>query len=693
MRLLIFGRWAYPRRMGHAVLEFGEDGELVTAPPCPIEVLNGSWLLEVQPGVPVAPQVRGPLRIEVGASSLRVSGDIYTRHAAATGAPPDPPSPGYPSFPMAQYSWYFRSSGATYADGTLTVAIVRHLWNPATQEFLSTDPGTLTLSFLVAAQELRGTLRIGGTTSAARAVKTSELYRGCHLEVDAMVNRRFPVSATIGSGAVATLRSVYASAGWDVTVTTDEIDVPDDPSLTVAELQTLIAAHRQSFPDEVWRLWLLVGSAQGTTFGLMFDDDSAPRQGAVGFADARFDDRPLIAAAARKQPLHAVPSAFLRTLIHEAGHAFNLFHPKNDVHAPGLGTEIMNQTGDVMGFATEANPYPDNAAFVFSEHDRQSLIHSPDPQVRPGWKNFGWGHGSLSAGLPVPVDVAGLAARDADEGLSLAVVLPAQAFVGEYVTAEVRLTNTGDQPRDVTGLLTLAEGDLVFIRTSPQGHLDHVLDIALGCGPRPLVRLEPGDSVANHVQVFFTNQGVTFEHPGRHTVVAQLHTDPVTTVYSAPVTIDIRTPASATELDISGKTLSGGVGRAFALGDFATDDTARAVLTDLAESHSDTDTGAASALVMANSLGRSFTDFASRLSRDADSSESERFLNLAVRGRSARRAVELAVTVASPTEKDAPVVADTLGVLRRDANDRGESGAGLAAAVRVAEDFVEARAR
>ena len=111
---------------------------------------------------------------------------------------------------------------------------------------------------------------------------------------------------------------------------------------------------------------------------------------------------PRIAANARNQPLNNVPAAFLRTLVHEAGHALNLFHPKHDVHQPPIGTEIMNQTGDVIGFATSANPYPRNAAFVFSGHDRTSLIHSPDPQVRPGWKNFGWGHGSLSAGLPRP---------------------------------------------------------------------------------------------------------------------------------------------------------------------------------------------------------------------------------------------------------------------------------------------------
>ncbi|BEL06506.1 hypothetical protein Q0Z83_046970 [Actinoplanes sichuanensis] len=698
-------------------LTFGTDGELITtvdeAGPCAIELLNGSWLIEVQPRNPtvLTPVVRGHLRIEVAPAALRVSGDIYTRRAglvppagASSAVTPEPDeagtvAPWYPSFPKSQYSWYLRSAGATYADGVLTVTIVRHLWNRSTQEFAATDTGTLTLrcrrGLIAGPQQMPGTLRVGGSVSTVQVTKTSTLYRGCHVEVDAMVNRRFPVSATIGSGAVATFQSVYATAGWDLRVTTDEINLPEDSNLTNPELQALLTGHQQSSDDELWRLWLLIGSAQGDVLGIMFDDDTAPRQGAVGFADARLGNRPEIAASARDQPLNNVPAAFLRTLVHEAGHALNLFHPKHDVHAPGIGTEIMNQTGDVLGFASAGNPYPGNASFLFSEHDRLSLVHAPDPQVRPGWKNFGWGHGTLSAGLPTAVDVAGLAVEDDADGLELTLGLPAQAYVGEFITAEVVLTNTGGHAREVTGLLTLAEGDLVFLRTSPQGRLDHLLDVTVGCGPRPMVRLGPGESVTGRVQVYFTNQGVTFELPGRHTVVARLVVDPITTVSSEPVPIDIRTPASDTEVAISAKTLSPGVGRALALGDFTRDETARAILTDLAESHPDTDTGAASALVMANSLARSFTDFRADTTRAADPDESARFLDLALGGRSAARAVELAVTVAAPTEKDAPVVADTLARLRRQAAPTADAGGDgdLAAAERVAEDFMRVRAR
>ena len=742
-----------------APLEFDADGELILPDPvirpemltraCPIGTLDGSWLLELERRTVFGPEVRGAMRIEVGASSLRVSGDMYSRRvfppvlteverplpfplpeprpqpfggdAEADGAEPDPGEDDapvlseltafnlrwYPAFPASQYTWYFRSNGATYSGGTLTVQIVRHLWNRTTQEFVSTDTGTLTLrcrrplvvtatsALLGSSQRMTGTLSIGGTVTNVTASKTSPMYRGCRIEVDAMVNRAFPASATIGSGAAASVRSVYASAGWDVTVVTDEINVPEDAALTNAELATLMTGHRQAVAGDGWRLWLFVGSAQGGLFGIMFDDDTVPREGAAGFADVRLGNDSFIAAGARGRPLDEVPAAFLRTLVHEAGHAFNLWHPKHDVHNPGIGTEIMNQTGDVMGFATSANPYPGNASFLFSDHDRTSLIHSPDPQVRPGWKNFGWGHGDLSAGLPAPVDAAGLWGDQGDDGLELTVAMPAQAFVGEYVTAEVVLTNVSDQARTVTTLINLSEGDLVFLHTPPDHSLQHLVDVAIGCGPRPMAVLQPGESIRNHVQVFFTNQGVTFTEPGRHTVAAQLEVDPVTTVRSAPVTVDVRGPASDAEVDISAKTLTPGVGRAIALGDFATDASARAVLTDLAEQHSDTDTGAAGALVLANALARSFSDFRTRDVREAAPDDAAHFLELALQGRSAERVAALAVTVASPTEKQAPVVADTIAALKARAKGGARSAAGkdVAEAERIAADFVSPEGR
>ncbi len=654
--------------------------------PCSLSTLNGSWLiqLEDEPGI-IRTAVRGLMRIEVGSASLRISGDVYAVRRrfppvpvpfpftpVGPGTDTAPAAPTYPSFPPAQYSWYFRSTGVTYSGGELHFDLVRHLWDRTSQQFTSTDTGVMTLtcrrSLLVPAgtpASMTGFLRVGGRTWKVTATKTSDFYRGCSVEVDVMTSRTWPESATTGLGVMTDFRQVYASAGWDVTVSVDELDVPADASLTVAELESLITGHRGAGSGERWRLWLLVGSAQGGLFGLMFDDDTVPREGAVGFADATLTADPRIAPSAQNQALNNVPAAFLRTMVHEAGHAFNLFHPKHDIHNPPIGVEIMNQTGDVIGFATSSQTYPGNASFAFAPHDRDSLIHSPDPQVRPGWKNFGWGHGDLSVGLPTPADGVGFAVADDSEGIEVRLVVPTQVYVGEYVIAALTLTNTGSAPRAVTARLNLAEGDVRLLRVGPTGHSEAIRDVVVACGPRPMTELAPGSSVTAYLQIFYTSVGVTFDNPGRHQVVAEVEVDAFTTGRSAPVTLDVRPASTTTELDIAGATLVPDVGRAIAIGDFGAHDDARALLTGVAEQHSDSDTGAACALVMVNALGGRHVNYRTGFTRDAEPDDAAHFLDLAVKGRSAERLLELAVTVASPVEKSAPVVADTLARVKR----------------------------
>src|SRR4029453_1730463 len=116
------------------------------------------------------------------------------------------------------------------------------------------------------------------------------------------------------------------------------------------------------------------GSAQGGLFGIMFDDIPPHREAAAGFFDSTIPDDPVIQVTAPNKKIGEVPAAFLRTLVHEAGHAFNLFHPKHEVHTVPIGTTIMNQTGDVMQFAGPSNPYPGNITFAFDDHNRTSLI-------------------------------------------------------------------------------------------------------------------------------------------------------------------------------------------------------------------------------------------------------------------------------------------------------------------------------
>ena len=599
---------------------------------CSLNSLNGSWLLELTPDTPFGfplQNIRGPMRIEASAARTRVSGDVYVQRLInppiAAAALQSPIGAGvrikrnwYPSFPQSQYRWYFRSQGVTYSGGVLSFPFERRLWDAATQEFAGTDSGRMRLTCRATKFKppwapqptirMTGTATIGGRPYRVTATKTSPFHRGCRVEVDVMTGRQWPATAPgCGGGQTFTFTGVYRDAGMDFIASVNQINVPTDPVLTTAELHTLLATHQTAVAagNVSWRLWLLVGSRdQVGNFGVMFDQIAPHRQGAVGFADPTLPNNPVIEASARGQALGNVPLAFLRTLIHEAGHAFNLFHPKHDVHMPPVGTEIMNQTGDVIGFATAANPYPCTATMGFDDHSGTSLTHSPDPQVKPGWKEFGWGHSTTFAGVGEPTDAGGLhGADDEHPGLSLELTLPAQIQRGEFVYATVTLTNSGDEPRNVNAALNLAEGDLWLSLVTPAGELVDVRDVVLACGPARLAELAPGEQLASRVALLYTSTGVTFDQPGTYTLHAEYNAGevPGEIVRSEPAQVVVRPAASEPERELERLTTGDDVGLAFALGDYGAAPEAREKLERVMDEFAHTDTGAASALVIANS--------------------------------------------------------------------------------------------
>ncbi len=654
--------------------------------PCSLTTLNGSWLLQLTPQFPFAnpfQEIRGPMRIEAGAGSLRISGDIYLRRVLVAAAT-EPASPlhhrlligknWYPAFPQSEYRWYFRSRGVTYSKGVLSFPFERRLWDVPTQEFTGLDRGSMRLTCTASlirppwapqpTIQMKGSAVIGGRRFDVTATKTSPFHRGCRVEVDAMSGRQWPATAlACGSGSAVTFAGVYRAAGMDFTATVNELNVPADPVLTTAEMHTLLATH-QAAPatgDHSWRLWLLVGSAdQQGNFGIMFDQVAPHRQGAVGFADPTLPVNPMIEAGAQGQALGNVPLAFLRTLIHEAGHAFNLFHPKHDIHAVPVGTTIMNQTGDVISFATAANPYPCTATMGFDDHNRTSLIHSPDPQVKPGWKQFGWGHSSTFAGVGEPTDAAGLQAAALEEpGLRVELELPQQAQRGEFVVAAVTVRNTGEEPRQVSAALNLAEGDLWLSVVTPAGQRLDVRDVVLACGPQRLVELAPGDHISGQIELLYTSTGVTFDQPGKYSLHAEYDTgDPAGEVIrSNTAEVVVRPATSEDGLAVERLATDDDVGLAFALGDYGAAPETFEKLDTLMREFGESDTGAASAMVIANSAARPLRDLrADEEARSPDTELVQEALEIALSAGPPEEVARLAAAVVSPIEPEAPLL-------------------------------------
>lgn len=652
--------------------------------------LDGSWFLQITPRGPrTHVDVRGPMRIEVAPPKLRISGDIYVNMPTADGRPIEILRPitehallfgvnWYPQLPLVDYSWYFRSVGVTFEAGTLVFKFERHLWNRTTQEFIGQENSGKDNGFMefdcAAAEsfshpllpqptlQITGTAHVGGEIYDAVMTKTSPYYRGCAIEVDVMANRQFPLTANTIAGTAVSFTSIYHTAGMDCLVTIDNRDLPEDAELSTIELQTALSTHRRpSGTTKEWRMWLLVGSAQGSLFGLMFDDAEPYREGTCGFFDPILPDDSGVAPSARNKKLGEVPEAFLRTLVHEAGHAFNLFHPKHDVHSVPIGTTIMNQTGDVMGFATSTNPYPGNITFAFDEHNRTSLIHSPDPQVAPGWKRFGWGHGSLSNGISEPVDAMGfLQGGKVATDLALHLALPDVIFRGQFVTTQFTVTNTGNRLRTITSALNLSEGDLRLLLKPPHEELHDVRDVIIACGDRSMTTLAPGESLRGVAQIFYTNVGFTFRQTGRYQISAEL--DPGdgsgAIVRSAPYTVVVRAPATPEEEEVARLSLNPDVGRAFAFGDFGLDESARKNLEELAQHYPASDNGIAANLTLANAYSVDLRNLITgRTARGADKATAAKHFERGASEKTGDPAglARAAAAIAAPTEPRAPV--------------------------------------
>lgn len=673
----------------------------------PVGDLNGSWYLQITPDGPHEwAEIRGPLRIEVSPPRLRVSADIYVnRTPPPVGTPleilsPIPPSPltiegnWYPQFPFEQYAWYLRSTSAVYASGVLTINFDCRFWDafvlakPHEREFLPPgdrlQTGVLILDCPASAAgfthprlpnaptaRVSGRMQIGETLYQVVATKSSPYYRGCAVVVDTMENRSFPLDAKTCQGVTLDYTRIYReSAGFDIALTLRDTPLPESPDLTTVELEAALDSRRQPAvgAENQWLIWMLIGSRQGGLFGIMFDDSPPFREGVAGFYDSRFFNDVRMTPASQGKKLGEIPEAFLRTLVHETGHAFNLFHPKHDVHPVPLGVTLMNQTGDVMGFAGPQNLFPCCIAFSFDDHNRGSLIHSPDPQIAPGWKRFGWGHGSLSSGVSEPMDALGQTRRvSLADDLTLLLEIPATVFRGEFVAAKFTLTNIGSRPHEVSTALNLSQGDLRLLVTPPGkvGVFD-ARDVTVGCGDRETVRLKKGESITGTGQIFYTNFGHTFRQLGRYYVSAEMHVGDTagTLVRSHPVAVVVRAPINEDEQKIALLTIDGDkgvqIGRAFAMGDFGTDEETRQYLQTLASDFGQTDTGRAAAFVLSNSLARPVRDLRTpdgELRPAEPTAALDYFTTAADTLRhDPSRIATLAVAVAAPTEAMAPVL-------------------------------------
>ena len=197
----------------------------------------------------------------------------------------------------------------------------------------------------------------------------SDPARTLVLEIDSLSSVPAVSPSVSRAGATHTLASILEQARIVPTIAIDPPVTDLHPGVPYrdAELHGLLTRMKQNAVPTDPRQWYVQALIL-----------TKHEQGLLGILFAR-EERDRFAVFAHASPNEAV---LLRTVVHELGHALNLFHNDGDADArccarvPGgiaNGRSLMNQTRC-------AGP---NWEFVFSPKELEHLLTHPEPNIKP----------------------------------------------------------------------------------------------------------------------------------------------------------------------------------------------------------------------------------------------------------------------------------------------------------------------
>jgi hypothetical protein len=538
--------------------------------PCRVNLAQGCYALTIQPSGFVTYQ--GTMRVERGATAATVSGDLYrflnlptplpiptlpqvpqlpgitdadwaeatTRSAAALASIGTrfPFRRRIPIYPRGKYHSYLKVTGIQQLRPvprlpcTLTLTVEEYVYTqPPTGSFNGSFPSTATRTVQLVLHEVpspppfgpkfEGTIFEGGTAKGSVTMTwVSTSYRRATVEVDVVQGAVAPqpVAASSGSGGE-DIRSVFASAGWDVMVEYDQTNIPVPSAVTAtncwssADLHSLMQNVRKSTTDldQEWRIHLICVPAQlGCGRGVMYDQIGVPREGVASFSDDGYPsgESAFFGTAANQQQRN-VPRAFLRSACHEVGHGFNQIHQEQE---GGADNSIMTTTPSVANvLGGPPGVFPDDISLSFNNHVRHHLIHWPDPVLRPGGMTFGSGH---SSSVP-SADRLYFAADELELDLHVAAD---HIELGEPLRLSWTLTNRTDVAIPVPSDIGV-EAQHAFVRvTNPHGVQRTMRSFVICTDGVSLDPLAPGDQLSAETRVFWDSDGFAFDSPGRYQV-------------------------------------------------------------------------------------------------------------------------------------------------------------------------------
>lgn len=553
---------------------------------------------------------RGTMRVERTGTGLRISADLYAFRLLDDIVGPlgghllgDVPQARFSADEAADTGGtipiYRRSAYHSYLKGTkarlfslqtpgvpcsFTLELDEFVYNqPASGFSGSFDPSpTRSIRWVLsktATPDLYQGVALDGTTSLGSVAMRwiSDSYRRAEVTIHTLDGAVTPPADVGGT----TMASIYADAGWSMTVTDGggiSLPAPPDPlsgvdpaacwsTLDLHRLMATVPGYDSAELDSVWRIHLLAVPARlGCSRGIMFDTgggdpDGVPREGSATFSHDGYPaaESSCYGTAADRQQKD-VPRAYLRSATHETGHAFNQIHQG---YEGGNDNSIMTPTPGVAGVLCSTNGFPDQVNLGFNETVKKHLRHYPDPAVRSGAMDF---FGSAIA-APEPADVAW------PDSLRLSVkTSTTRVALGEPISLGWELTNVAATPVPAPTRLDVESLVARVSVTDPTGEITFMRPPLLDSCPRIWIEpLAPGESVRGSTTLYWGTDGFAFERPGRHRieVIALWDVAGAPVAVSGEVWVFVCYPTSSADNEVAALLLHPEVGRAVAVGEAA----------------------------------------------------------------------------------------------------------------------------
>ncbi|MGR9108334.1 MAG: hypothetical protein ACU843_15545 [Gammaproteobacteria bacterium] len=533
---------------------------------CNIDLREGCYRIRFTPNRGFN-RYDGTLRVDKSGGQTTISGDLYrfstlsfpiTTDNGITATRPSVTSPiifppifplplNIPIYPRNRYYSYLKVTGVetspiiTTGPCFLTLTAQEYVYTkPSAGSFngsFPASPGTRTVTIRLSPATapsgfsgpyFEGRLFEGAVDRGSFTMGwVSKYFRRARVEVDTLTGAIAPQPVpAISGGGMEDIRTVFATAGWDVFVKYDQKNLPVPAGVTANNcwssnnLHALMLSVRDPATnlDTEWRMHLVVVPAKlGCGRGVMYDTIGTPREGVASFSHDGYPtgNSSNFGTAANKMQ-HQVPRAFLRSACHEIGHGFNQIHQEQE---GGADNSIMTTTpsvANVLGGPASGAPgvFPDNINLGFNGHVRRHLAHFPDIVVRPGGMTFGTGHSST-----VPqADQERVYLSDDELELRLSVEHD-RIHLGEPLQLRWKLTNKSASPLPApTDVRIEAQHTLISV-INPHGDSKAMASFVIETEAATIGMLAPGKSVKAATRVFWSaRSGFAFDTPGRYTI-------------------------------------------------------------------------------------------------------------------------------------------------------------------------------